>query len=81
MINIQIFLFGIYRNGLSDYDPESGIVLHLERDLSIDDLLKTLFVSIDYAMVYINAERVRTNALDKLNEGDVVKIFSPVCGG
>ncbi|MGB9769525.1 MULTISPECIES: MoaD/ThiS family protein [Caldisericum] len=74
-MNVKVKLYGDYLK----YGPEETYI-DIEEDSTVEDVLNRLGIKErKYIIVLVNLKRAWFE--DKLNDGDVVSVFSPVGGG
>lgn len=76
MIKIELRLFA----DLSKYTPKNFENYHIEKNITIEQLLINLGIDLERAkIIFING--VKKNLADTIEHGDRVGIFPPVGGG
>ena len=81
-ISVKIKLFsGLDRQvKISNYDPDTGVDLQLEKGARLKKVFKTLGLSKSkYTVCFINGEKAGLHA--NLKNGDVVFFMKPASGG
>ncbi|MFU2157735.1 MAG: MoaD/ThiS family protein [Caldisericum sp.] len=74
-MNVKVKLYGDYLK----YGPEETYI-DIEEDSTVEDVLNRFGIKErKYIIVLVNLKRAWFE--DKLNDGDVVSVFSPVGGG
>ena len=83
---VQVKLFGLFRlnTGLKELKADAGTVkelypIVLEAAKKANPAAKVTAADMDGCIVVINGKQCKKSA--KLNDGDVVWLMSPVCGG
>ena len=80
LMRVQIKLFSILRDYVSNYDPEKGVVADLPDDATVSDLLNHLGIPMSKVPVIICNSRI-LQATDTIQPDSTLNIFQPVAGG
>ena len=79
-MRVQIKLFSVLRDYVSNYDPETGVVADLTDDAIVSDLLDHLGIPMSKAPVVICEGRILKSA-DIIQPNSTLHIIQPVAGG
>jgi len=79
-MKVQIKLFSVLRDYVSDYDPQKGVAADLPAGATVSDLLSHLGIPMSKAPVVICNSRI-LQATDTIQPDSTLNIFQPVAGG
>ena len=79
-MRVQIKLFSVLRDYVSDYDPQKGVAADLPAGASVSDLLSNLGIPMSKVPVVICNGRI-LQATDTIQPDRTLHIFQPVAGG
>jgi len=79
-MRVQIKLFSVLRDYVSNYDPEKGVTADLPADATVSDLLNHLGIPISKAPVVICNGRI-LQATSTIQPDSTLHIIQPVAGG
>lgn len=79
-MRVQIKLFSVLRDYVSNYDPEKGVVADLPDDATVPDLLDHLGIPMSKAPVVICEGRI-LKSTDTIQPNSTLHIIQPVAGG
>jgi len=79
-VRVQIKLFSVLRDYVSNYDPEKGVVADLPDDATVPDLLDHLGIPMSKAPVVICEGRI-LKSTDTIQPNSTLHIIQPVAGG
>jgi sulfur carrier protein ThiS len=79
-MRVQIKLFSVLRDYVSDYDPQKGVVADLPAGAVVSDLLSHLGIPMSKAPVVTCNGRI-LQATDTIQPDSTLHIFQPVAGG
>lgn len=80
LVRVQIKLFSVLRDYVSNYDPEKGVVADLPDDATVPDLLDHLGIPMSKAPVVICEGRI-LKSTDTIQPNSTLHIIQPVAGG
>jgi sulfur carrier protein ThiS len=80
LMRVQIKLFSVLRDYVSDYDPQKGVAADLPAGATVSDLLNHLGIPMSKAPVVICNGRI-LHATDTIQPDSTLGIFQPVAGG
>ena len=80
LVRVQIKLFSVLRDYVSNYDPEKGVVADLPDDATVSDLLDHLGIPMSKAPVAICEGRI-LKSTDTIQPNSTLHIIQPVAGG
>ena len=80
MLRVQIKLFSVLRNYVSNYDPEKGVAADLPAGATVSDVLSHLGIPMSKVPVVICNGRI-LQAGDTIQPDSTLNIFQPVAGG
>lgn len=79
-MRVQIKLFSVLRDYVSDYDPQKGVATDLPAGATVSDLLSHLGIPMSKVPVVICNGRI-LQATDTIQPDSTLHIFQPVAGG
>ena len=79
-MRVQIKLFSVLRDYVSDYDPQKGVAAELPAGATVSDLLSHLDIPMSKVPVVICNGRI-LQATDTIQPDSTLNIFQPVAGG
>ena len=79
-MRVQIKLFSVLREYVSDYDPQTGVAVDLHAGATVSDLLSHLGIPRSKAPVVSSNGRILQPA-DTIHPDSTLHIFQPVAGG
>ncbi len=79
-MQVNVRLFSILRQCVTDYDPDRGLDIQLDPQAVVADLIRRLKIPEDQKPVVTCNGRI-LKAEDKLSDGSQIQIFQPVAGG
>ena len=80
LVRVQIKLFSVLRDYVSNYDPKKGVVADLPDDATVSDLLDHLGIPMSKAPVVICEGRI-LKSTDTIQPNSTLHIIQPVAGG
>jgi sulfur carrier protein ThiS len=80
LMRVQIKLFSVLRDYVSDYDPQKGVAADLPAGATVSDLLSHLGIPMSKVPVVICNGRI-LQATDTIQPDSTLNIFQPVAGG
>ena len=79
-MRVQIKLFSVLRDYVSNYDPETGVVADLTDDATVSDVLDHLGIPMYKVPVVIYEGRI-LKSTDTIQPNSTMHIIQPVAGG
>ena len=79
-MRVQIKLFSVLRDYVSNYDPEKGLVVELPAHATVSDLLNHIGIPMSKAPVVICEGRI-LKSTDTIQTDSTLHIIQPVAGG
>jgi sulfur carrier protein ThiS len=79
-MRVQIKLFSVLRDYVSDYDPERGVAADLPAGATVSDMLSHLGIPMSKVPVVICNGRI-LQAADPVQPDSTLHVFQPVAGG
>jgi sulfur carrier protein ThiS len=80
LMRVQIKLFSVLRDYVSDYDPQKGVAADLHTGATVSDLLSHLGIPMSKVPVVTCNSRI-LQATDTIQPDSTLHIFQAVAGG
>jgi sulfur carrier protein ThiS len=77
---VQVFLSTTLRGRFPDYDAHKGVILNIEKDATVEDLLRVLGIPVmDVKIIMVNGRSAEPS--QPLKGDERIGLFPPMGGG